>query len=333
MILVKLPVALSGGSTLKRAPLAGAEALDRSGQGLVGIGIDGDPDALADPHPAKLGFLEVGDDMDGIERHYRHHQGSGADELPDLRAAIADHAIHRRPDDGALQIDPRQPQPHFGLPDPRRGFAHLRFQRQYPLAVRRQCRQGPGIGRIALVGVGFALVELPPRQALAADQDGGTLQVAPGPGAFGFGGSHGGARRVDRSTGLCYPCRRRRDRSRGKVHRRRRFLHLGDVFLVLQHRQDVAFPDRLVGLYRQVPDVARDLRTDGRDIGLHIGVVGRLDEARRRPPVPPAQSGACHQRRACRLLENAQAGPIGRNCKYGHRLSPVLYPGCVPAHP
>ena len=46
--LVKLPVALSGGSSAKRAPVAGLSALDRAPELPPGIGVDGELDRVAD---------------------------------------------------------------------------------------------------------------------------------------------------------------------------------------------------------------------------------------------------------------------------------------------
>ena len=76
-ILVKLPVALSGGSSANSSPLAG-ETLSTWPCSRH----PGKPSTL-DPRPAgrartcaKLRFLEVGDDIDGVQRHHRHQLGA-----------------------------------------------------------------------------------------------------------------------------------------------------------------------------------------------------------------------------------------------------------------
>ena len=70
-ILVKLPVALSGGSSENCEPDAGAierhDALDRSAVERV----DGDVDLLPGPDAGELRFLEIGVDIDLVERHER----------------------------------------------------------------------------------------------------------------------------------------------------------------------------------------------------------------------------------------------------------------------
>ena len=67
--LVKLPVALSGGSRLNCEPLAGAmlstiALIDDSREG-----VDADLGPLADRDMGELGFLVVRDDPDIVERH------------------------------------------------------------------------------------------------------------------------------------------------------------------------------------------------------------------------------------------------------------------------
>ena len=57
--LTKLPVALSGGSRLKRGAGRRREALDRARELAAAEGIDLDRDALADAHVLELRLLEV----------------------------------------------------------------------------------------------------------------------------------------------------------------------------------------------------------------------------------------------------------------------------------
>ena len=45
--------------------------------------VDLDLDRLAIAHMCELGFLEVSDDIDRVERHHRHQLRSGLDELAD----------------------------------------------------------------------------------------------------------------------------------------------------------------------------------------------------------------------------------------------------------
>ena len=80
-ILVKLPVALSGGSSANSRPLAGDEAVDMAVQLGAGKAVDLEFDRLAVAHMGELGFLEVGDHIDRIERHHRHQLRAGLHDI------------------------------------------------------------------------------------------------------------------------------------------------------------------------------------------------------------------------------------------------------------
>ena len=77
-ILVKLPVALSGGSRLNWAPLAGAKLSTVPASGWSGIGVDRDLGALPGPHPRQLRLLEIGGDINPRQRHHRQQFGARA---------------------------------------------------------------------------------------------------------------------------------------------------------------------------------------------------------------------------------------------------------------
>ena len=92
-ILVKLPVALSGGSSANCWPLAGAMLSTTPCTVVIGEGIDLDLDRLARPHVGELCLLVVGHDVDGVQRHDRHQLRPRLDILADPQRARADGAI------------------------------------------------------------------------------------------------------------------------------------------------------------------------------------------------------------------------------------------------
>ena len=97
-ILVKLPVALSGGSSANSRPLAG-DRLSTWPFSLVPWKLSMvQLDRLAVAHMGELGLLEIGDDIHCIERHHRHQLRAGLHILADPERARADRAVDRRGD-------------------------------------------------------------------------------------------------------------------------------------------------------------------------------------------------------------------------------------------
>ena len=92
--LVKLPVALSGGSSANSCPLAGDEAVDAAVEDLAGEHVDLDLDRLARMHVGELRLLVVGDDVGGLCRHDGHELRARLHVLADAQRAVADHAVH-----------------------------------------------------------------------------------------------------------------------------------------------------------------------------------------------------------------------------------------------
>ena len=103
--LVKLPVALSGGSSANSWPLAGAMLSTWPCTTLAREHVDGDVDRLALAHVGELGFLEVRDHIGAGDRHHRHQLRSGLHVLADAQRAVADHAVDRRDDGGVAEIE------------------------------------------------------------------------------------------------------------------------------------------------------------------------------------------------------------------------------------
>ena len=103
-ILVKLPVALSGGSSENTAPDAGEKLSTVPSMACSGSASTRNRDLLARPQPRELGFLEVGVDVDRVERHQARQPLAGLHVVAGLHRAVADHAVDRRADVGERQI-------------------------------------------------------------------------------------------------------------------------------------------------------------------------------------------------------------------------------------
>ena len=80
-ILVKLPVALSGGSKREHRARRGRNAVDDAGELAMAVGVDRDLHGLAGADALELGFLEVGVDEDVVERHHIGEPLAGLDEV------------------------------------------------------------------------------------------------------------------------------------------------------------------------------------------------------------------------------------------------------------
>ena len=88
--LVKLPVALSGGSSANCEPLAGAIRSTRPRSFSPEKRVDGDVDRLARPDAGQLRLLVVGDDIDVRQRHDIDEVAADIDVVALLHLALAD---------------------------------------------------------------------------------------------------------------------------------------------------------------------------------------------------------------------------------------------------
>ena len=194
-ILVKLPVAFSGGSRLNTEPEAGATLSTVPSNVAVGEGVDGDRDRLAGPQLGELRLLEVGVDIDRVERHQAGSRCAGLHVV----ARPASARLPTTPSNGArITVKERSRSALSSdvceLPQGARGLGLLRLEHvDVGCAVDR--RLGGLHGGTGLVAVGLRLLErlrgvdLPRRQVLLALQ----LEV----GAVGVG-----LRRVELRLGL-----------------------------------------------------------------------------------------------------------------------------------
>ena len=102
--LVKLPVALSGGSSAKVLPVPGDQlstwpVSSRSGKASTVIAR-----RLAEPHVGHLGLLVIRDHPDVRQRHDGDHLRADIDELAGPHLALADQPVGRRHDARVAQV-------------------------------------------------------------------------------------------------------------------------------------------------------------------------------------------------------------------------------------
>ena len=106
-ILVKLPVALSGGSSANSWPLAGAMLSTTPCTIVTGEGVDLDLHRLARPHVGELCLLVVRHDVDRVQRHDRHQLRAGLHVLADAQRPGADRAVLGCDDRRIAEVQPR----------------------------------------------------------------------------------------------------------------------------------------------------------------------------------------------------------------------------------
>ena len=103
--LVKLPVALSGGSSANCDPLAGAIRSTRPCSFSPRETVDRDVDWLARLDPRQLRFLVIGDHIDVRQRHDVDEVGADIDVVAGLHLPLADDAVERRDDPGVAELE------------------------------------------------------------------------------------------------------------------------------------------------------------------------------------------------------------------------------------
>ena len=157
-ILVKLPVALSGGSKANSRPLAGDTLSTWPCAAPARQSVDRDRNRLAGPHVGELGFLVVRDHISGVQRHHRHQLRARRDILPDPQAAGADRAVDRRGDRRIAQVQ-------LGLTRNSAGVLHLRAWPDRARSQHRHLALGGKQGGLVVTQLRRGLV---PRRARSA---------------------------------------------------------------------------------------------------------------------------------------------------------------------
>ena len=293
----------------------GREAFDRSLDGVLGQSVDGNGDGLAGPQPRELRFLEVGVDVDRVERHQARQPLAGLHVVAGLHRAVADHAVERRADDGERQIA-------LGLGE--RGLELVeRTDRFLLLAL-----EHVDIGRRRIDrGLGAVARRRPPDRGWPApargaggskpgarDQHVLPVELELHARGCGLGGNElrlrlldGGLLGGDLMADPADRCLLGRDLVARRIDRE-------PVVAVVDRGDDIAGADpRIVG-DANVAEIARHFRGECRVVGLDVGVVGRNREPADREPViavparaaengrqqgKGAEAASCRTRAAC----------------------------------
>ena len=250
--------------------------------------IDPEPRRLSGPDMRGLRFLEVRHHPHP-PRHQLHQLGAGGHVLAQAHADLAELAVLRRVDAGIGQVDLGQSQRRAGVGDRGGQRVAVDDHRTHVLVGRT-----PRGLSLAETGLGLAqgrqgLVAFAQRQRAVADQGAGAAHVGLGAGEVGPGGAQ---LRLDVGhRRLAHPLRLGRV---GQVGLLRGEIGAGlldplAVVAVVQLDQHLPGPDPLVVLHPHLGDVAVDLRRDHGDAAAHVGVLGGLARARKRPQAPGVQ--------------------------------------------
>jgi len=272
-------------------------AVDMAGDDDARIGIDFDLGLLADGDAGELGFLEVRDDPDIVQRHDRDHLGADIHILARADLALADQPVRRCHDPGIAEIDLGEVE-HGAL-----GLgigAKLRLLGVEHAHLPALAFEG---GAVALQRgleaplVGGRLLDLLRRAVAGREQ--GVLTLGFQFRALHIGLGHGdGAFRLG-DTRLLEKLARLQilDRRVRAEHVRFGLRDMGLILVIVDLHQQVAFLHRLEVLDRDLADIAIDLGADRRDIAAHIGVVGGLPHAGADPAVPSGDDEGGNRRR------------------------------------
>lgn len=103
--LVKLPVALSGGSNANCDPLAGETRATCPAQLRIREGIDRDLHRLPGLHARKLRLFVVRDNVDIRERHHVEQVAADIDVISRLNLPRSDHTVERGHDPGVAEFE------------------------------------------------------------------------------------------------------------------------------------------------------------------------------------------------------------------------------------
>ena len=326
------------------------DALDHAFDRVAVIGVDADRRLLAGSQPVELGFLEIGVDVIAVVRGHRHQARAGLDELAGLDDPVADRALERRLDfrEAEVALGPRQRDRE--LRAHALGLLNLGLQ-HHEIGLRAgKLRLRPGESRIGLVAVGKRLVV-----ALFGGEQRGGQRTHASPIALGAGLL--GPRGVDLGLRLGDDGRLRLrlglDPDDGGVLGLDLVPRRVDRELVIagiDPREQLAGLDVLVVDDRDLFDIARNLGRDDREIGMHIGVVGRINETpdrdimrQRRAAIGEPANGGDSEQPVFRTARAARRGHVrhslvpiilGRNGfrlgKNGSRLQPRQIVGLEP---
>ncbi|CAD5251153.1 hypothetical protein BOSE21B_10914 [Bosea sp. 21B] len=267
-----------------RAGAAG-NAADRAVESLAGQGVDGDLRLVADLQRAYLRLLEVGVDIDLVERDDRHQALAGADEVAELHVGVGDEAVDRRRDRHEGEVARRLVLGDLELVDLAGGLDALRLQHLNIGLRLHDAGLGAGERGDGLVACGGGGVERRLRAIGLGGEVVGAVEIGGGAGDGGLGRNllrlgllQAGAGSLDLRVDA-------RERGLGGGALGLGALQRDALVAIVELDQRLAGLDLLVLRHRDRGDVGGQLGRDRRHFGADIGVVGRDDEAAIAPPV------------------------------------------------
>ncbi|VVT31428.1 hypothetical protein SPHINGO391_520166 [Sphingomonas aurantiaca] len=235
-----------------------------------------DRDRLSDAHQRDLRLLEIGTDVELIGWNDRHQPGRRLDELAGACRLVRDDAIDAAADldrtkvrRGACELRACGITLRECLTDPCVLGREAATSSQRGGTLRAQVREGPVSfqhqARHALPGFSAGLSEW----LVAADFVRGSV-------GCGLGARDLGVRLFDRRTLLIERSPRSADTGVRGGELSLRLRNVGAVIPRVQHRQQLAAPDRLVVAHQHALDIPAELRGNCHEVRANIGVVGRL---------------------------------------------------------
>ena len=154
-ILVKLPVALSGGSSVNTEPAAGAMLSTCACELAMAIGVHRDRHRLTRTDALELRLLEIGIDIDVVERHHIAEPLPHHDEVAGGNQAIGEDAVDRRTHRGEIEIALGLGERCLQFGKLRAGFGLLRLGDLDIVACASKAACADFTARSALVAPGF----------------------------------------------------------------------------------------------------------------------------------------------------------------------------------
>ena len=306
-ILVKLPVALSGGSSANSSPLAG-DRLSTWPRSRAVKTVDLDLDRLAVADMRELRLLEVRDHVDCIQRHDRHQLRAGLHILSDPERARADRAIHRC-------LDLRVGKIERGLLSTARARSTCATALARSVVRTSTLRCGGERPDFACCTCAVPARKCGVGLLRALHRAGAGLHQAVVAGLFFLREFQVGFRRGDISRALLDD---RLLQGELRIEVAHRGFGCGDIGIGLRQRglevavvdlgQKLSGLDRLVVADQYPRDVAGDLWRDDRGIRLHIGVIGRFQVAAGGEVVVAEMAGSGGAERN----RERQGGPLDR---------------------
>jgi hypothetical protein len=260
--------------------------------------VDFDLHRLAAAHVGELGFLVVGHDIDRVERHHRHQGRAGLDVLADPQRPRANRAGDRCDDGRVGQVElclvldrPAMVALRLSLDAFGRQYVDLALGDQQPGPTTLQLRRLFAQRRVGLLGALDGAIAGLQQIAVAG-------VVGLGERERDLGGGDVGLFLIDGGTLLGDLCVEIADRGLGGSDIGLCLIEGHTEISIVDASENLSRGDLLVVLDEDLGDVARDLRRNRREVGLHIGVVGRLQILADLPVVVAARrcgSEACHR--------------------------------------